>query len=124
MTSIHGAAFMSNNQAYIQALQWIVRNLQWEIQSIQDIINWLHQEEDPDLILIKAELIFDFDNEEPTQFALPPVLLQQEVEADTQDLNLKDTSQIAIAHAPTNPCIVTQKEHIVEARRRAREWAA
>ena len=54
--------YMSNNQAHIQALlQWIIRHLQRKIQSIQDIINQLSQEEDPNLIFIEAEPIFDND---------------------------------------------------------------
>ena len=59
MTYIHVAVYMSNAQTYIQALQWIIRHLQCEIQALQDIINQLSQEEDPNLIIIEAEPIFD-----------------------------------------------------------------
>ena len=61
MTHICVAVYMSNNQAYIQALQWIIRQLQWEIHPIQDIIDQLSQEEDPNLIFVEAEPIFDND---------------------------------------------------------------
>ena len=63
MADTRMAVYMSNNQAYIQALQWTVRHLQCKIQYIQDIINQLSQEEDLNIILIEAEPIFD--NEEP-----------------------------------------------------------
>ena len=59
MTYIRVAVYMSNPQVYIQALQQIIRHLQREIQAIQDIINQLHQEGDPNLIIIEAEPIFD-----------------------------------------------------------------
>ena len=76
MTYIHVAVYMSNNQVYIQALQWIIRHLQQEIQAIQDIINQLSQEGDPNLIIIETEPILD--NNKPIWFELPSVLLQQE----------------------------------------------
>ena len=97
--------YMSNNQAHIQALQWIIRHLQCEIQSIQDIINQLSQEEDPNLIFIEVEPIFD--NNEHVQFALPSALLQQEAGPDTQDPNLENASLITVAHAPTHPQVLT-----------------
>ena len=59
MTYIHVAVYMSNAQTYIQALQQIIRHLQCKIQALQDIINQLSQEEDPNLIIIEAETIFD-----------------------------------------------------------------
>ena len=92
---------MSNTQVYIQALQWIIWHLQREIQAIQDIINQLSQEEDPNLIIIEAEPILD--NDEPIQFKLPSVLLQQEAEVNLQHPNLDNTSQIAVMHLPTQP---------------------
>ena len=76
----------NNNQAYIQALQWIIRHLQWEIQSIQDIINHLSQEEDPNLIFIEVEPIFD--NDESIQFIFPSTLLQQETDICKKPYNL------------------------------------
>ena len=90
---------MSNNQVYIQALQPIIRHLQREIQAIQDIINQLSQEEDPNLIIIEAEPILDIDA--PIRFELPSVLLQQEAEAHIQHLD--NTSQIAVTNLPTQP---------------------
>ena len=101
------AVYMSNNQAHIQALQWIIRHLQHKIQSIQDIINQLSQEEDPNLIFIEAEPIF-VDNDKPIRFAFPSALLQQEEAGpNTQDPNLKNASLIAVAHAPTHPQVLT-----------------
>ena len=114
--------YMSNNQAYIQALQRIIRHLQCEIQSIQDIINPLSQEEDPNIVFIEVEPIFDSDK--PIRFTLPPALLHQEVEPNIQEPNLDNPSLIAVAHAPAAPQVFTQHEHIAEACRRAREWAA
>ena len=96
---------MSNSQAYIQALQWIIRHLQQEIQSIQDIIDHLSQEKDPNLSFIETEPIFD--NNKPIQFALPSALLPQEAESDTQYPNLENASLIAVAHAPTTPQVLT-----------------
>ena len=96
---------MSNNQAYIQALQQIIRHLQREIQPIQDIINQLSQEDDPNLIFIEAEPIFD--NNEPIQFTLPSALLNQGVELDSQDPNFDNASLIAVAHTTTAPQAVT-----------------
>ena len=122
MTDTHVAVYMSNNQAYIQALQWIIRHLQCEIRSIQDIINQLSQEEDLNIILIEAEPIFD--NDEPIRFVLPPSLLHQETEPNLQEPNLDNTSLIAVAHAPAAPQALTRHECIVEAHRRVREWAA
>ena len=90
---------MSNNQAYIQALQWIIRHLQWEINSLQDIINQLSQEEDPNLIIIEVEPIFDDD--QLVQFALPLALLHQEAESDIQEANLDNASLIPVANDPT-----------------------
>ena len=104
---------MSNTQAYIQGLQWIIRHLQRETQAIQDIINQLSQEEDPNLIIIEAEAIFD--NDEPIQFELPPNLLQQGTEADIQHSNLENTSQIVVTNPPTQPQHLTQCEQIQEA---------
>ena len=86
MTHICVAVYMTNNQAYIQALHGIIRHLQREIQSIQDIINQLSQEEDPNLIFIETEPIFD--NNEPIWFTFPSALLQQEAEPNIQDPNL------------------------------------
>ena len=122
MTDTHVAVYMSNNQAYIQALQWIIGHLQCEIQAIHDIINQLSQVEDPNIILIEVEPIFDSD--EPFQFALPPALLHQEVEPNIQEGNLNNASLITVAHAPATPQALTQCECIAEAHRRAREWAA
>ena len=122
MIDTHVAVYMSNNQAYIQALHWIIRHLQREIQSIQDIVNQLSQEEDPNLIFIEAEPIFD--NDKPIQFTLPSALLHQEAKPDTQDPNLGNISLIAVVHTPTAPQVLTQQECIATARRRAREWAA
>ena len=113
---------MSNNQAYIQALQRIIRHLQWEIQSIQDIINQLSQEEDPNLIFIEEEPFFD--NDKPIQFTLPSALLQQEAGPNTQHPNLENTSLVAVAHAHTTLQALIQWEWITEVHRRAREWAA
>ena len=112
---------MSNTQVYIQALQQIIRHLQWEIDAIQDIINQLRQEEDPNLIIIEAEPILDED--EPIQFELPPGLLQQEAGAIIQHPNLDDTSQLAVTNIPTQSQHLMQWERIEEARWRAREWA-
>ena len=112
---------MSNNQLYIQALQWIIRHLQREIEAIQDIINQLRQEEDPNLIIIKAEPIFD--EEEPIQFELPPALLQQETGTTIQYHNLDNASRLAITNLPTQSRQLTRWERIEDARRRAREWA-
>ena len=92
---------MSNTQVYIQALQWIIRHLQQEIQAIQDIINQLSQDKDPNLIIIEAEPILDDDK--PIQFELPSVLLQQEAEANIQHPNLDNTSQIAVTNLPPQP---------------------
>ena len=96
---------MSNNQAYIQALQQIIRHFQRKIQSIQDIINQLKQEEDPNLIIIEAEPIFD--NDKPVCFALPPALLYQEAESDIQEPNLDNVSLLPVAHAPDAPQALT-----------------
>ena len=92
---------MSNNQAYIQALQWIIRHLQWEIHSLHDIINQLSQEEDLNLIIIEVEPIFD--NDQPIRFILPPILLHQEAESDIQKPNLDNTSLIPVAYTPAIP---------------------
>ena len=94
MTYLCVAVYMSNNQVYIQALQWIRQHLQWEIQAIHNIINQLSQEEDPNLIIIEAEPILG--NDEPICFKLPSVLLQQETEAIIQHPNLDNASQIAV----------------------------
>ena len=99
------AVYMSNTQAYIQALQRIIRHLQREIQAIQDIINQLSQEEDPNLIIIEAEPIFD--NDEPFQFELPSTLLQQETEANLQHPTLDNTSQIAVTSTLTQSQVPT-----------------
>ena len=113
---------MPNTQAYIQALQRIIRHLQQEIRATQDIINQLSQEEDPNLIIIEAEPIFD--NDEPIRFKLPSDLLQQETEADIQHPTLENASQIAVTSTPTQSQVPTRREWITEACRRAREWAA
>ena len=117
MTYIHVAVYMSNNQqAHIQALQWIIWHLQWEIQAIQDIINQLQQEEDPNVIIIEAEPIFEDDD--PIWFEISPALLQQDTEALLPYPNPDNASIIAVTNQPT------QREWIQEARCRAREWAA
>ena len=90
------AVFVSNTQAYIQAHQWIIRHLQHEIHSIQDIINQLRQEEDPNLIIIEVEPIFD--NDKPIQFALLPALLDQETRSNTQMPNLQEWAIILLHH--------------------------
>jgi hypothetical protein len=110
---------MSNNQAHIQALQRIIRHLQREIQAIQDIINQLRQEEDPNVIIIEAEPIFDDDDH--IRFDLPSVLLQQDTEATLPHPHPDNASILAVTNHPTQP---TRRERIQEARRRAREWAA
>ena len=104
---------MSNNQAYIQALQWIIRHLQHEVQSIQDIINQLSQEDDPNTIFVEAEPLFD--HHEHIRFTLPPALLQQEAGPDTHDPNLENTSLVAVAQTPTHPQVFTQCKRIAEA---------
>ena len=109
------------NQAHIQALQWIIRHLQCKIQTIQDIINQLWQEEDPNVIIIEAEPLF-FDDDDPIQFKIPPALLQQDTEAILPHPNLGNASIITVTNHPNPPAM--QQEQIQEARHRAREWAA
>ena len=111
---------MSNNQAHIQALQQIIQHLQCKIQTIQDIINQLWQEEDPNVIIIEAEPLF-FDDDDPIQFKIPPALLQQDTEAILPHPNLDNASIIAVTNHPNPPM---WWEQIQEARHRAREWAA
>ena len=96
---------MSNAQTCVQPLQWIIRHLQCEIQALRDIIYQLSQEEDPNLIIIEAEPIFD--NNEPIPFELPSALLQQEIEVDIQHPTLENTSQIAVTNTPTHPQVLT-----------------
>ena len=90
MTYIRVTVYMSNNQLHIQALQRIIRHLQREIEAIQDIINQLRQAEDPNLIIVEAEPIFD-DNE-PIHFQLPLALLQQETKEETYHSNPDNAS--------------------------------
>ena len=101
MTYICVVVYISNNQVHIQALQRIIRNLQCEIQAIQDIINQLRQEEDPNIIIIEAEPIFDDDD--PIQFELPPALLQQDTEASLPEPNLDNISTLAVTNHPNQP---------------------
>ena len=101
MTYICVAVYMSNYQAHIQALQWIIWHLQGEIQAIQDIINQLRQEEDPNVIIIEAEPIFD--NDDHIRFELPPALLHQDTEATLPYPHPDNASILAVTNHPNQP---------------------
>ena len=95
------AVYMSNNEAHIQALQWIIWHLQCKIQAIQDIINQLRQEEDPNIIIIEAKPIFDDDD--PIQFKLPLALLQQDTKVFLPHPNLDNASILTVTNHPNQP---------------------
>ena len=89
--------FVSNTQAYFWAHQKIIRDLQCKIHLIQDIINQLRQEVDPNLLIIEEAPIFD--NNKAVQFCFPPALLAQETRSNTQQTpNLQEQALILMHH--------------------------
>ena len=81
--------FMSQKQDYIQELEWVIRHLQWEIATLWSIVEQLHQEEDPDMIIVETKAI---SHEHPAGFVLPAPTLDSTINGQPISSQLKNIS--------------------------------